>query len=357
MPGARLKDIAVDVGVSISAVSQVLRHRIGKIPVSDATRARILEAAERLNYEPRAASKAIVTGKTFNIGFFLSKQTTLGLANKFFASILSGVQVATEQRGYSCLVGVYDLTSIDSFVMPPKNKCRKVDAVILAGIINHDVIKRFIEYGIPFIVVCENLDYECKEVLASGGNPARRWRGIFEYLIGLGHRRFAFGTIYSSYQKHLLDNVLMEIKAPLKCDVFSRDADGSDEFLFGEQMAKEWISCKDRPSAIIGNSQFCVGFLDFLSLHSIECPKDISVVCTNDEVLCQRYHPKLTSLSTPEFENAKVFTNLLIDFIEQKIEWSAAQRCCEKEWNDGDLIIRESASAIYYNQNAEKFAL
>ena len=347
MAAVRLRDIAEDVGVSISAVSQVLRNKIGKVKVSETTRTRIFEAAQRLNYEPQAAAKALVTGRTFNIGFLLSAKTTLGLANKFYSCLLSGVHAAAEQRGYSCIVGVYDLSSIDQFIMPAKVRQRKIDAVVITGFVEDAVVERFVEYGIPFVIVGENAEFKTDNILSSGSNPVNRWTKLFEYLLDLGHRRISFGTIYSNYTQQCLDRTLETIKTKFHCETFSRAPDGADEFMFGEHMAKEWLSRPDRCSAIISNSHFCIGFLNHLYANGGHCPEDISIVCTNDDIFCQRGRPKLTALSTPEFENAQNIAQTLIDLIEQKIDYAQAQRLCQKVWDDGKLIIRESTSAFH----------
>ena len=344
MAAIRLRDIAQDVGVSISAVSQVLRNKVGKVKVSETTRTKIFEAAERLNYEPQAAAKALVTGRTFNIGFLLSAKTTLGLANKFYSCVLSGVHAAAEQRGYSCIVGVYDLSSIDQFIMPAKVRQRKIDAVVITGFVEDAVVQRFVEHGIPFVIIGENAEFKTANVMSSGSDPVNRWKNLFEYLLKLGHRHINFGTIYSAYTQQCLDSTLKKIKTKFRCETFSRAPDGADEFMFGEHMAQEWLSRSERCSAIISNSHFCVGFLDYLYAHGGRCPEDISIVCTNDDVICKRCRPKLTTLSTPEFENAQQVTQVLIDLIEQKIDYTQAQSLCQKVWDDGRLIVRESTA-------------
>jgi LacI family transcriptional regulator len=60
-----LRDVAVQAGVSLPTVSKVLQ---GKGMVSPQTRARILQAAEALEYVPNMVARSLVSQKTSTIG-------------------------------------------------------------------------------------------------------------------------------------------------------------------------------------------------------------------------------------------------------------------------------------------------
>ena len=76
-----LKDIAEQIGVSNQVVSAVLNSK-SNCRVSKEKRARILELAQRLNYQPNALASSLRSGKTRIIGVFVdsfAKYRTLRL--------------------------------------------------------------------------------------------------------------------------------------------------------------------------------------------------------------------------------------------------------------------------------------
>lgn len=64
---ATLRQIAEELSVSPTLVSRVLNDKPGTW-ASDVTRARIFQTAERLNYRPSTAARALVTGKSMLLG-------------------------------------------------------------------------------------------------------------------------------------------------------------------------------------------------------------------------------------------------------------------------------------------------
>lgn len=63
MPGVTSADVARESGVSRTTVSYVLNDTVG-VAISQATRERVREAAQRLGYSPSAAARALRTGRS-----------------------------------------------------------------------------------------------------------------------------------------------------------------------------------------------------------------------------------------------------------------------------------------------------
>ena len=63
-----MKDVAVECGVSIATVSKALNDHSD---ISEETRRKVKEAANRLGYYPNSAARALKTNRSYNIGVLI----------------------------------------------------------------------------------------------------------------------------------------------------------------------------------------------------------------------------------------------------------------------------------------------
>jgi LacI family transcriptional regulator len=94
---ATIRTVALDAGVSVAAVSKVMRNAYG---VSDALRLKVEASIERLGYRPSVAARGM-RGRTFTLGVLL-----VGIDNPFLPGIYQGIESVTEAAGYKIMVGV-----------------------------------------------------------------------------------------------------------------------------------------------------------------------------------------------------------------------------------------------------------
>jgi len=94
---ASLSDISRHAGVSIATCSRVLNGSAH--PVSEATRSRVLQAAEELGYAPSALARALVTRSSRIIGVIVGD-----IVDPYFAEIARGVEAVAAELGYLTMV-------------------------------------------------------------------------------------------------------------------------------------------------------------------------------------------------------------------------------------------------------------
>lgn len=92
----RMKDIAMDMGLSTVTISKVLR---GHSDISEETRKRVLKRMEELNYQPNLAARALITGRTWTIGLVVPD-----LLHPFFAQVAKAVSNSIRGQGYSLII-------------------------------------------------------------------------------------------------------------------------------------------------------------------------------------------------------------------------------------------------------------
>ena len=119
-----IRDVASDAGVSVAAVSKVLRDAYG---VSDALRAKVKASIDRLGYRPHAAARGM-RGQTYTLGFLIPD-----LRNPFFADIMAGVNEALERTQYQTLLGVSESTPALELALIESMIDRQMDGLIVIG--------------------------------------------------------------------------------------------------------------------------------------------------------------------------------------------------------------------------------
>lgn len=92
-----IRAVAEEAGVSVAAVSKVLRNAYG---VSEALRGNVQAAIERLGYRPNVAARGM-RGQTFTIGILMCD-----LTNPFLSEVVDGVSAVLTAAGYKSLIGV-----------------------------------------------------------------------------------------------------------------------------------------------------------------------------------------------------------------------------------------------------------
>lgn len=94
---ASIKDIAKACGVSVATVSKALN---GHSDISQATKEKVRQAADKLGYMPNSAARALKTNRTYNLGVLFVDDAQSGLTHEFFAAVLDSFKRHAEGRGY-----------------------------------------------------------------------------------------------------------------------------------------------------------------------------------------------------------------------------------------------------------------
>ena len=142
----RLKDIALDMGLSTVTISKVLR---GHSDISEETRKRVLKRMEQLNFQPNFAARALITGRTWTIGLVVPD-----LLHPFFAQVAKSVSVHTREQGYSLIITSseedpeLERREIDQLL------ARRVDVILIASAQwTVESFRRIEERKVPYILI------------------------------------------------------------------------------------------------------------------------------------------------------------------------------------------------------------
>jgi len=178
----RLKDIAVDLGLSVVTISKVLRNHPD---IAEETRERVLKRVKELDYQPNITARSLVTGRSYLIGLVVPS-----LLHPFFAELAKALSAAVGKRGYS--------TIISSSEEDPELEAREIqqltgrrlDALVIASA-GTDIqpFLRLERHGVPYVLI----DRELPGLSANfvGINDEAAGRMATEHLIDQGCKTIA----------------------------------------------------------------------------------------------------------------------------------------------------------------------
>ena len=122
-------DVARRAGVSRATVSYVLNGVTeGRVPISDETKQRVLEAIEELGYQPDARAQALRSGSTKTIALIIPD-----LRNPHFCEYATGIEEAARAAGYHMLLSSTTLNDEYAVEVFKDLSRRRFDGLIIAS--------------------------------------------------------------------------------------------------------------------------------------------------------------------------------------------------------------------------------
>lgn len=201
-----LADVAAEAGVSVSTASLAFS---GSGPIADATRERVLVAAQRLGYTgPSALGRSLRRGRSGIVGVVLGDQLRRAFRDPVAVQVLDGVARVLAERGAGVLLlpggtdgggedtaeGPSTTPGTHAAAAPPLVETAAMDAAIVVwGSLTADAATAALERrGIPIVL---------GEGPAGGAHPAvgiddrAGTAELVRHLVGLGHRRIGAVTL------------------------------------------------------------------------------------------------------------------------------------------------------------------
>lgn len=298
-----LANIAKMTGTSISSVTAALNGNSSTAKVSEDTKHRILEEAERLGYRRNELASSMVRGKSRLIGCLgldPCEEDALYLANIMAAAVKEAAK-----DNYSIKL----LSSESS----PDELAEECFSYRMSGVIvrnrNCSMFDRFHsklkKYHIPVVLV--DTDYNLPDVTEINSDDTDGMRQIVEHLVELGHRRLGF-IAFENYQPFTIVRRNSFLATGRKCGLalgeeacINTDYDENRHpFDRTEDMVMKLLTTPDRPTAIACNCDEIAMLVLRAALRiGMKVPEQLSVVGFGNLPLGVFAYPPLTSLERP----------------------------------------------------------
>ncbi|WP_194396147.1 LacI family DNA-binding transcriptional regulator [Microbacterium atlanticum] len=304
---AGIADVARVAGVSKSTASRALT---GSGYVSEATRARVRDAATALGYVPTTSAVSLVTGRTQTVGVVMPS-----LDRWFFAQVLEGIQDALLERRYDlALYGAPPESSARRDMFEHFLARKRFDGLIAVGLepSAHE-LERLVAFGKPVVAV-GGYDIGTNAVTIDDRAAGRI---ATDHLIGLGHREIAFlggdpdgrrtsfgdGRRLKGYRAAMRDAGL---------DAHARHIHSEVTLPGGYSAAVELLGDRrTRPTAVVGVcDEVAVGAIIAARRLGIRVPERLSVVGIDDHAYAEMF--SLTTLQQRPHQQGRAAVQLLM---------------------------------------------
>jgi LacI family transcriptional regulator len=348
-----LKDVAADAGVTVMAASVVLNGATSSARVSEATRARIVEAAERLRYRRNAVAWGLSQKRMNTIG--VATTITSRTVNLYYVEVLTGILSMAAERGQNTTI--FAIRNWQEDEQRLIDLCDgKIDGMILIGPQLSPNVEAALIQHTPLVALHGN--GHANRIPNLTVDDVAGSYTITRHLLDLGHRRFAHlaGRLESSAGGQRYRGFRRAVEeAGLSID---DQIVLSGEFL-SESGYERTIGLLDDcdaaqlPTAIVcGNDAIAFGCVEALSLRGLRVPDDISVVGFDDTLIARVTRPTLTTVHQPLREMSWRAVDMLLSHIESDRESMKADskdshevHAFEEEIFPTSLVIGESSAA------------
>ena len=307
-----IKDIAQQLGISVSTVSRALR---GSSDINAVTKKAVLDLAAELDYQPNSIALSLVKSRTNILGVIIPD-----IAVQFFASAISGIQEVASAAGYNvmiCQSNESEQTEASNIQALLSSRVAGIIVSVSGNTINTNHFKILQKKGIPLILfdrVCD--DIEASKVIVDDYHGALV---AVDHLVAVGCRRIA----------HLAGPEKLQITANRKngyLDALRKNGISIDEDLikhvdFDRQKSlnatTHWIQSENPPDGIFAISdRVAIGAMLAIKAAGLRIPLDIAVVGFGNETTSSILDPALTTVMQYPVEMGRLAARLFLEQIE-----------------------------------------
>jgi DNA-binding LacI/PurR family transcriptional regulator len=311
-----IKRVAREAGVSTQTVSRVLNKRHDVAPE---TRQRIQEVMDRLNYQPNAIARSLVSSRTHTLGLL-----TADFSDYFFTQVIAGAEVEARKHNYFLMLGSTERNPQDEPEYLRLLTERHVEGILFARPStepdNHH-LAQLVRDGVPVVTTAYYLAEERLTVVdvdnVDGARQATRC------LLENGHRQLAMITGPSAWRS-AQDRVrgyglaLAEVGLTVNPALIIEGDWSYESGYRAMQMLLERASAQASFTALFAqNDRMAIGAIRALNEAGRQVPHDVSMVGYDDIPVAGYCTPPLTTIRQPMQELGALATRLLIQAIEK----------------------------------------
>ncbi|MBL1229207.1 catabolite control protein A [Enterococcus sp. BWB1-3] len=297
-------DVAREADVSMATVSRVVN---GNPNVKPATRKKVLEVIDRLDYRPNAVARGLASKKTTTVGVIIPD-----VSNIFFSSLARGIDDVATMYKYNIILANSDGNDQKEVNVLNNLLAKQVDGIIFMGHHITDEIRGEFSRSKTPVVLAGSIDPD-EQVGSVNIDYTSAIKDATDLLAKNGNKEIAFvsGALIdpingknrmSGYKEALAENDL----------TYSEGLIFESEYKFKDGInLAERIRNSGATAAVVTDDELAIGLLDGMLDAGVKVPEEFEIITSNNSLLTEVARPKLSSVTQPLYDIGAVAMRLL----------------------------------------------
>lgn len=308
-----IEDVAQKAGVSKSTVSQFLNKRYKYM--SEATRNRISEVIDELNYQPNGLARGLKRNRTNTVGVVVG-DINYSLSIQCIHAIENELQLS----GNQVMICNADENPDKEAKYVETLMSRQVDGLIVFPTGDDpSIYQRLLDEQYPLVFMDRLMEGIATQSLLVDNEMAVKM-AIKEF-IRHGHERIALLTLPAgryaitprkerafSYRR-AIEEAGLEWREEYVCSAPREE--------MGEALERRLLSLPEPPTALLAANDIALAeMLKYANRRSMSIPRDLSVIGIDDAEYAEIYNPAITTVRQPAYDMGVQAAKILLAGIE-----------------------------------------
>ncbi len=304
-----LKDIARELGLSVSTISRVVN---GKTYVAPETKKRVLDALKKHPYTPNQVARSLKTQSTSTVGIIVPD------IRDYFANVIKGADAVFSQYGYSIILADTNESSEKEELYLKVLYEKRIDGLVLATVAKeHESLSLFLNNSIPVVYIdnLPNLDISYDAVLLDNVKASIM---AANHLISGGHKKIAI--VCGEQSETTTTERVLGYKQALESNGLNIDPDlikfGDYKYETGYQCMLELLDNRqshDFTAVFITSYKMTCGAMKAMKERGVRYPEDIALVGFDFPDDLSLFSPQITTILQPIDSIGKLVAARLIE--------------------------------------------
>ena len=304
----KLKDIAVELGVSPATISLAIHNRPG---VSMATRERIFKELRRNGMEKLIPKEEVRIPRNLQLVLYKNGKDII-TDSPFFLQLIEGIDNQAKKDNFNLMISYFTAEENIDHQMEKIRMSNCEGIILLATEMTPDEVLPFKELGLPLIALDQNLEDDVNSVGISNESSTKK---AVAHLVELGHKQIGylrstnrirnFAERYEGYCRGMAE---AELPIPANGVIDSPPSVDGAYHAMKKQLKQVGLTCT---AFVADNDNILCGAMKAFREYNITVPERVSLVGFDDLPMTELYEPPLNTLRVPKQHMGAVAVSLM----------------------------------------------